>query len=309
MKRCSICGRPGHRARRRAQGLVCPYASVGQGASAAPASLDAPVASHVVEGTTWTFDSIADVVAASERYPIWGNDSADRASDWNGNVTLAQARAMLAGAGAPELTARIMALAADMAPVGYERPALGTTWGVSGAVVNVAAFVAGEPECMLDFHNPAATQRTLDVWISIGCAGAFAPEQIEARGAAICAMIDTTERGGVRVRVHWDASVKSTDTGVCVSMCGILKDYTAPLDLDLLAFVLAHPGMLRRVVFRLREQMRSLADTCGKGFYGQTIAAQRPVADVVIPPMLPTNRADWGDPLEYVQRLFAEGRA
>jgi hypothetical protein len=71
------------------------------------------------------------------------------------------------------------------------------------------------------------------------------------RGVEIAAIVDAFETRGIRCEVeHRLASLSSGDRWQCSIM---LKQAHDPLNLDVLAFSLAHPAMYRRICFALQD--------------------------------------------------------
>jgi len=136
-------------------------------------------------------------------------------------------------------------------------------YSVSGYNVDVGAFLSNDPECFISrvYEERNYPGKIFKIVCSISFSASIQPETIIQRGAMICALVDAIEFAGHRAEVicnfaasrseyyrdgtnkehGWfevDVNVKPTDQ---------------PVDLSSLAFCLAHPSMLRRLVFSVAE--------------------------------------------------------
>lgn len=297
---CSICRQPGHWATR------CPNRS--------GASIPAPKpvnASPIIE--TRIFETL-DALLDAARSPVLPEHRSEhlqhstQRNEFTGFTSNAEAIAMLAGQGCPELAARVRELAVEMLPQVRVTPSLGEAYDVAGSQVDVARFLEGDPECMVDYVSPLGNAKTLDVYLNATVSASVPSSLIEARGAAVCAMIDALETSGTRVRLTWVIALdalEACERGNRLILQARVKDYHAALDTDLVAFVFAHPAMLRQIGITLIEQAPNI-----------TVSTQRrcrtpsdiSVPDAVyIPSIIPDQLRRWRNPLETVQRLFNGG--
>lgn len=125
----------------------------------------------------------------------------------------------------------------------------------TGHVLDVAAYVSGEPEhwyVPTYTVSPSAGQAVRIVF-NAATSAAISAEVMAARGAALCALIQAFGVAGRPVRVEACIAIRGGDrthhaeTRICV------KDFDAALDMDRLVFALAHPAMLRRLWFGAAE--------------------------------------------------------
>jgi len=126
---------------------------------------------------------------------------------------------------------------------------------VAGDECDVARFLEGEPENMIEFQyeyseKPAnkVQKITLDI-----CASASTPKDVFPRvGACMLMIADTLEGAGYRVEI--DLSAISRANGLRYESRIQLKPADQPLDLNSLAFWSMHPSALRRFWFALYER-------------------------------------------------------
>ncbi len=163
---------------------------------------------------------------------------------------------------------------------------------VSGAYIDVGAFVEGVPECFLDFRDVERTGagKVVTIAVNIGVAYDVKSTQILRRGAAIIAVIDLLERSGYRVEVlivtptHEDR-VNGEHLHEIIFP---LKKPSEVIAIDRFAFVLCNDMMCRRVMSSLLEQLppqrRHVLGVRRNGPYGCTFSMSMEGygADIVI---------------------------
>jgi hypothetical protein len=132
-----------------------------------------------------------------------------------------------------------------------------------GYCVDVGAFLANEPECFIsrEFEERNYPGRVYKVVCSISFSAAIQPATIIQRGAMICALIDAIEYAGHRAEVFcnqavsansYDRTGKNKASG-WLEISTTVKKANQPLEMTDLAFCLAHPSMLRRIMFSVAE--------------------------------------------------------
>jgi len=136
---------------------------------------------------------------------------------------------------------------------------------VSGYNVEVGRFLAGQPDCFTakDLFEKNYPGRIYKIVCSVSFSAAIKPETIIQRGAMICAMIDAIEFAGHRAEVICNSvmsagqpenysKAKSKNLG-WMEISVVIKKSTQPIEMTDLAFCLAHPAMLRRIMFSVAE--------------------------------------------------------
>lgn len=184
---------------------------------------------------------------------------------WYGKVTWKEAK-HLALCGWQNGLNEIHKYVAEMSPIITEhvfRPY--PINAINGFAVDVGAFLSNNPECFFNryFEETKSPGKVIKLVSSISVSCSITPQVIIQRGAMICALIDAIEYAGNRVEVvcNWSASSSEDESsrkglnkrngwfevGVSVKKAG------QPLDMCTLAFCLAHPAMLRRIMFSVAE--------------------------------------------------------
>lgn len=132
------------------------------------------------------------------------------------------------------------------------------SWDTCGAVVDVEAYLLGEPENMIDFiPEPNVQDRpVVRVLVNTTFSGGFGTDEILQRGSAICGLVDILMSLGFSVEV-WaetsDGPMGRSDSEWFWSCLVLLKGVDDYVDVDSFAFALAHPDWLRRIMFALME--------------------------------------------------------
>jgi len=130
-----------------------------------------------------------------------------------------------------------------------------TQYDVTGSYVDVGEYVQGTPECMVDFVTDTRTRRFLHIVVAGAYSAGVSAELAMQRGVAIAATVDALEARGIRCSVDVVTIVgthAAQDDRYTTTVQ--VKEASAPLNLDALAFAVAHPGFFRRLMFAVEEQ-------------------------------------------------------
>ena len=217
------------------------------------------------------FDSFASYVAAAqERNPAThgGGGHFDQSTKWTHYTTLGTARGLLS-AGWQEGAERILTIAEKVrqalpaAALEAFKPI--TIADVTGSVLDVERYLHGDPECFWTEWTPDEGEQvkgkgivrlTNNLWASSG----ITPEELMNKGVYVAALADVLETLGYRVQIdgfvacyaeHLNAKGKMTKSTLVIHFP--IKSADQPLEIDRLAFVLAHPASLRQVGFHMMD--------------------------------------------------------
>lgn len=207
--------------------------------------------------TRETFDSLAEFAdTAEERFK---GDLDKRRSSWDGNVSMREALAM-ARYGWSEENSEAMAIAENAVKAlerdgdiqSFNRP----RWDVTGSDVDVARFLSGEPECMIDMPlNPVkSTVPTVVLVKSFTFVSDMTDVEMMEHGRLIVALALALEKMGVPVEVWADRPLNNANTpsGYYYQRI-LLKGGNDILDAGQLQFALVHPAMLRKLGFAVQS--------------------------------------------------------
>jgi len=151
----------------------------------------------------------------------------------------------------PVITAKVLRPTQIYSAVGYQ--------------VDVGSYLANQPEHFINhnFEERNYPGRIFKLVSSVSASAKIESQTIIKRGAMICALVDAIEYAGHRVEVICNDAASGAETeddrmGLHkergwfeVSVC--VKKPDQPLDMTDLAFCLAHPAMLRRIMFSAAE--------------------------------------------------------
>jgi len=185
--------------------------------------------------------------------------------EWSGDLTWEQAKQM-AVSGWREGMREIDKYRAKIVPIITEkvlRPK--QIYSVAGYNVDVGSFMANEPECFIarEYEERNYPGQIYKIVVSISFSSEIKPETIIQRGAMVCALIDAIEFAGHRAEVicNFASSVSESEEyrqgkykeEGWFEVSVTAKKASQPLDMSDLAFCLAHPAMLRRIMFSTAE--------------------------------------------------------
>ena len=189
----------------------------------------------------------------------------DSPSDWNGNVSW-EATKELAIRGWDEGLDEIDKLAAEISPQITDKVIKATPkYQVAGYNVDVGRYLSGDPECfqVKNAEVDVGVGKVVTLVCSISFSCVITASVIIQRGAMICALVDALEAAGNRVEVVCNDA--SSYLGNSASRSGenkssgwfevdvCVKKPEEALNMIELAFCLAHPAMLRRMMFSAAE--------------------------------------------------------
>lgn len=187
-------------------------------------------------------------------------------------------------------------------------------FSVEGFAPDVGMFLSGEPDCMIDtFVEPGKkVERTRTVLVSVAASSVISADGLMKRGAACAAMVSAIEGAGIDANVWVEMTVAAG--GRRLSYLIRVKRAGESVDPAHLAFWVAHPSVLRRLVFAAMEREDAATRKCFKisvhGSFGMpcpSMHADEIGADLVIDTMrLGENPDAWI--LEQVKKLGLEVR-
>ena len=192
-------------------------------------------------------------------------ESRGYSNEWNGNVTWLEAK-KLALQGWQDGLEQVKKYQTEITPQITEkviRPS--QIYDFAGYNVDVGRYLSNDPECFVsrEFVINNSPGRVFTLVCSISFSAAIEPETIIQRGAIICALVEAIEYAGHRVEVicNWATSKHSNEKNRSgkikkdgwLEIDVTVKKANQPLEMIELAFCLAHPAMLRRVLFSVAE--------------------------------------------------------
>lgn len=222
-----------------------------------------------VRSVFWSLDEFAEHAEENgPKGPTCGRDS------WAGG-SLAEV-AELARTGWTDKLAEVLDIAEHAVTETvqqHEEFTFAPVFDVAGGDVDVARFLAGEPECMVDYPLTKTSKvgRVITLCASITVSGAYTPEELIRRGMIVTALAFAIERLGHSVELWADHSV-TDDDGMRETQRIRVKGANDMVDPARIVFAYAHPGMLRRLAFAIQngmtgaEKVRFHVNTGRRGF-------------------------------------------
>lgn len=200
--------------------------------------------------------------------------------EWSGADTVAEA-ADLGIKGLPADGLKALALSDKAALETYrELPSqlFEPMHAVSGAQVDIARYLEGEPECMVDYwmDSEQRPDRICTIVISMAVSGNVSAAQIRERGMHLVALLEAIEAAAYQTEVWLDMS-STTNAGGGRSWTGPIARTSvrvkAPgdgFDVAALMFAFTHPAVFRALGFnsRIAAMPRWITkglDRCGAG--------------------------------------------
>lgn len=151
-------------------------------------------------------------------------------------------------------------------------------------VLNIGRYVSGHPKPYMqkkqieDETGDNKSGKIVNITFNITASAGISSSEMFNKGATIAALVELLERAGKRVElkarlVATDARLVATDGGKppksTLRYQVPIKEAGEPIDVDRLAFSLAHPGSFRRLGFSIMEQAsEKIQKALGIGEYG-----------------------------------------
>lgn len=149
----------------------------------------------------------------------------------------------------------------------------------------VPLYLAGMPNNMINSKFEQKKQKVITITKSVGYRGEVAAQQIEEESLKTLSLIRMLENKGYRINLNicntWSIGRKKITIKINI------KKANEKLNISKVAFPLAHPSMMRRLIFRFREVTPEHGSTwdMGGSHYDKesNIAAIDPKKEIFIP--------------------------
>lgn len=235
-------------------------------------------------------DGIEDFIAHA--VPHAKDDASQRTDDydWTRTRNFDEAVSLMRG-GWHEGRDRIAELSDQITTaIGSPAQELALTSDVQGGAVDMGGFMAGEPECMMTWADQDGPHQIVHFTIDPGASGAVSSNSIIARGAIIAATIDALEAAGHRcaVDIVWSGTAQRPLQVWCP-----IKDAQDPLDIERLAFAVAHPSFTRRLMFAHLENDPARNQLGYNSGYGRPTELPMEARGEVYIPGMRGSSGDW----------------
>lgn len=226
------------------------------------------------------------------------NDSWSKTTNFADAETLALT-GWLEGA---ELISRLSDALVDKLSSMVIRPRI--VYDVVGEVPDIGLALTGVPEFMMRSEERLEQQdgHVVRIVVNVSASSSISASALIARGVVLAALVQLLEIGGMRAEV---VTVWCADR--FASFTTPVKYADQPLDMPRLAFTLAHPAMLRRLMFSCLEQF----PVGFPGAYGRpTNIGREHRGDIYAPSMWSgTELCDWENESEVREWILSALRS
>jgi hypothetical protein len=161
----------------------------------------------------------------------------------------------------------------------YDLPSFHSYYDVTGADVDVARYLSGEPECMIAHHmvDTPHAGRVVTITANIAVNAMTETRKMIARGKAVVALVHAIESLGLRTELYVELQVRAFmggDNGYRMHQITKLKDASDSLDPAMIMWAYAHPAFFRGLglasMNELPARWKEDLDVYGtSGSYGQ----------------------------------------
>lgn len=168
-------------------------------------------------------------------------------------------------------------------------------WDVAGCEVDVARYLSGEPECMIDYEIVPTTRygRVITLCSAISVSGAVSADTIIRRGHAVAALAFALTRLGYAVELWADKSSEPNNGSKhATRIRTLVKGANDELDPARIMFAYAHPAMNRVMGFGAMHSFpEKWQERVGVGrYYGSPIGPKEDLPEGTI--YLPCVKSD-----------------
>lgn len=215
------------------------------------------------------FGSLGEFIEAARRPSAADAKSSKRegngGKDFTGTSTFDEA-VDLAVRGWPEGRDKLMTVLSTAQASMTFTPSL--TMDVAGAYPIPALAAAGDPCSMVDLAPTEERVRPIvRLVIQRGASAAYTVDEFTVYGAAVLSYIDGLEASGYRCEITTAFCSDLKSDGSSVTTC-VVKRAEEQMEIDRMAYVLAHPSFFRRICFAVLESTEGLAKVLNRNGYG-----------------------------------------
>lgn len=217
----------------------------------------------------------------------------DANAGWQGALTMAREGWPEGAAAAQKYTDALFAKLVSRVP----KPTM--QWGQVGLDWDIGRVMNGDPD---HWWHHAPSKRATDkkgkkfarVVVNVSAVWFITAETLIARGAVVAALVELLEYAGHRVEV---VIASCTESGKRYTCEAVVKPFDHPLDMRRVAYTVAHPSVLRRLVFALKENCPEYSDLGVPYGYGRpTDMPDDRRGDIYCPAMRGDGGVPWEDP-------------
>ena len=152
---------------------------------------------------------------------------------------------------------------AGTASVSRQRPAL----GIAGFTPHIPNAILGLPNSMIYTNKEPQKVKVIRILYGQHAHAGVKANDLTKAGIEVLKIVNRLESNGYRVQLDIIPYTGTGERQTAICNCTI-KEYRQPLDLKKIAFPIAHPSMLRRIMFKWLETTPNLTDVDFRWGYG-----------------------------------------
>jgi hypothetical protein len=263
---------------------------------------------------TMEFSSVADLAEAADRCALDRVRDPERCEQFAG-VTFKESLRMAREGWTDEL-ASTMEIAESAVSMAQQEHAMDSfsdpVWDVTGAQVDIGAFLAGTPECMIDYPLTITSKvgRVITLVVSTSFSSTLSLDTLTRRGRVIAAFALALARMGHAIEIWADSTpVHPKDENRRLIQRTLVKGVNDELDPGILMFALGHPSFLRNLLLGTRGKLsghwKAFADTGGyPAPRPEDYMAQYPEGTIFLPELKSNHDIPSAD--EFLRKYLGE---
>ena len=141
------------------------------------------------------------------------------------------------------------------------------SFGMVGHQASVPRYIMGVPQSMINNKPIEVKQKIIVINKCITFSGSISTDQIEEEGVKCLQIIQALEGKGYRIKLN---IIEISEASNQIALCKVcIKKPEERLSLIKIAFPIAHPSMLRIIMFRQMEKFEQLTDRGFLNGYGR----------------------------------------
>ena len=128
-------------------------------------------------------------------------------------------------------------------------------WGVTGSTPDVAAYLAGKPECMIEVTRQKRPSPVVRIGVDRAASGSIPRARMAAVGRNVLIVVESLRLAGIPAELWACQAVRGMGQGYAniFDLRVKVQDAGRPVDTSRVAYWIAHPSALRRTMFGLEE--------------------------------------------------------
>jgi hypothetical protein len=207
----------------------------------------------------YVYDSVGELAAIGLKNLHQFLHGRDLREDWHGISSAQEARKLTSEGWHTEADTalRIATEAIESVEREHEMTSFRPVWDVTGCEVDVARYLASEPENMIDYEIVPTTRsgRVIVLCASVAYSSGISVENIKRRGYGVAALAFALSKLGFATELWADLSATSHDGETVGRFRVQVKGPNDALDPALIMFAYSHPAMLRTLFVPAMHEM------------------------------------------------------